>query len=442
MADDAWLVVGLGNPGPAYAGNRHNAGFLVLDLLAERVGGRFKAHKGRADVVEGRLAGQRVVLAKPKSLHERVRRAGGLRQRASSRCPVERLVVVHDELDVDYGVLRLKRGGGDGGHNGLKSITRSLGTKEYLRVRFGIGRPPGRQDPADFVLKDFGTVERKELPFHVDRAADAVEALLTGTARGGAEHLPRHRCVSREGPLAPAAAATTCRACPLRPRLSLCVNPCRPRSAARVAPGEVHDDERPQTSVPQQIGRRRLLRASPPARWCRAVPVVQVMRLRRPSPTACPLAVRHVHAQGHGAPLTRVLFTRSRARAGARGDERGDLALAAGDSDAAAASALRPLGPRGDVGKASRAGKVTAPARRGSATIQERARHARGMPDVPRACCWACPCRLLVDGRPASRPSRSSPGARSTQQPHHHGGGRRSSGAERAARSSTPEPAS
>ncbi|MCW2777588.1 MAG: peptidyl-tRNA hydrolase [Frankiales bacterium] len=180
MADDVWLVVGLGNPGPAYAGNRHNAGFLVLDLLAERVGGKYKAHKGRADVVEGRLAGQRVVLAKPKCY---MNESGGPVASVSGffKVPAERLVVVHDELDVDYGVLRLKRGGGDGGHNGLKSITRSLGSKEYLRVRFGIGRPPGRQDPADYVLKDFGSVEKKELPFHVDRAADAVEALLAGT---------------------------------------------------------------------------------------------------------------------------------------------------------------------------------------------------------------------------------------------------------------------
>ena len=177
--DDRWLVVGLGNPGPTYAGNRHNVGFMVLDLLGERVGGRFKAHKGRADVVEGRLAGRRVVLAKPKSY---MNESGGPVASVSGfyKVPVDRLVVVHDELDVPYGTLRLKRGGGDGGHNGLKSITRSLGSKEYLRVRFGIGRPPGRQDPADFVLKDFSAVERKELPFLVDRAADAVEALLTG----------------------------------------------------------------------------------------------------------------------------------------------------------------------------------------------------------------------------------------------------------------------
>ncbi|MDP9435769.1 MAG: aminoacyl-tRNA hydrolase [Actinomycetota bacterium] len=179
MADDVWLVVGLGNPGPTYAGNRHNAGFLVLDLLAERVGGRFKAHKGRTDVVEGRLAGQRVVLGKPKSY---MNESGGPVASVSGfyKVPVERLVVVHDELDLPYGTLRLKRGGGDGGHNGLKSITRSLGSKDYLRVRLGIDRPPGRQDPADYVLKDFSSVEKKELPLHVDRAADAVEALLTG----------------------------------------------------------------------------------------------------------------------------------------------------------------------------------------------------------------------------------------------------------------------
>ena len=179
MADDLILVVGLGNPGPGYAGNRHNAGFMVLDLLAERAGGRFKAHKGRADVVEGRLSGQRVVLAKPKCY---MNESGGPVASLHNffKVPAERIVVVHDELDIPYASLRLKLGGGDNGHNGLRSITSSLGTREYLRVRFGVGRPPGRQDPADFVLKDFSATERKELPFHVDRAADAVEALLTG----------------------------------------------------------------------------------------------------------------------------------------------------------------------------------------------------------------------------------------------------------------------
>jgi len=177
---EPWLVVGLGNPGPGYAATRHNAGFMVVDLLAERVGGRFKAHKGGAEVVEGRVAGQRVVLAKPKSF---MNLSGGPTAAAQNffKVPLEQIVVVHDELDIDYGLLRLKRGGGDGGHNGLKSISKSLGSKEYLRVRFGIGRPPGRQDPADFVLKPFSSPEAKELPLNVDRAADAVEALLTGS---------------------------------------------------------------------------------------------------------------------------------------------------------------------------------------------------------------------------------------------------------------------
>ena len=180
MADDLFLVVGLGNPGPTYAGNRHNAGFMVLDLLAERAGGRFKAHKGRADVVEGRLAGRRVVLAKPKSF---MNISGGpvASLRDFFKVPVERIIVVHDELDIPFGSLRLKQGGGDNGHNGLKSLTQSLGSKLYLRVRFGIGRPPGRQDPADFVLKDFSKVELRELPFLIDRAADSTEALLTGS---------------------------------------------------------------------------------------------------------------------------------------------------------------------------------------------------------------------------------------------------------------------
>lgn len=178
MGEDSWLVVGLGNPGPAYAGHRHNVGANVVDLLAQRVGGRFKAHKGRADVVEGRLAGARVVLAKPKSY---MNESGGPVSSVAGffKVPPERLVVVHDELDIPYGALRLKRGGGDNGHNGLRSIRSSLGTGDWLRVRVGIGRPPGRQDPADFVLKDFSAAERKDLDFHVDRAADAVEALLT-----------------------------------------------------------------------------------------------------------------------------------------------------------------------------------------------------------------------------------------------------------------------
>ncbi|QKW51997.1 aminoacyl-tRNA hydrolase [Streptomyces buecherae] len=179
--DGPWLVVGLGNPGPEYAANRHNVGFMVADLLAERVGGRFKAHKARAQVVEGRIgppgpANRRVVLAKPMSY---MNLSGGPTAALSDfyKVPAARIIAVHDELDIDYGALRLKCGGGDNGHNGLKSLTKSFGP-DYFRVRFGIGRPPGRMDVAAFVLKDFSSTERKELDYFVDRAADAVEALI------------------------------------------------------------------------------------------------------------------------------------------------------------------------------------------------------------------------------------------------------------------------
>jgi PTH1 family peptidyl-tRNA hydrolase len=177
MAEDRHLVIGLGNPGARYAATRHNVGFLVVDLLAERLGARFKAHKGRADVVEARLGGVPVVLAKPRSY---MNDSGGpvVAVARFYKVPIDRIAVVHDDLDLPYGALRLKLGGGDGGHNGLRSATASLGTNEYLRVRFGIGRPPGRQDPADFVLREFTADERKDLAFHVDRAADAVEALV------------------------------------------------------------------------------------------------------------------------------------------------------------------------------------------------------------------------------------------------------------------------
>jgi len=179
--DDTWLVVGLGNPGPSYAANRHNVGHMVLDVLAGRVGGLFKAHRrARSDVLEGRLGGvpgQRVVLAKPRAY---VNESGGPVSALLGYYDIRpgRMVVVHDELDIPYGTLRVKLGGGDNGHNGLKSIRRSIGTGDYHRVRFGIGRPPGRQDPAAFVLRDFSTAERKELDWAVDRAADCVESLV------------------------------------------------------------------------------------------------------------------------------------------------------------------------------------------------------------------------------------------------------------------------
>jgi PTH1 family peptidyl-tRNA hydrolase len=178
MAEQRWLVVGLGNPGPSYAGHRHNVGFHVLDVLAGRMGGRFKAHKGRADVVEGRLESHPCVLAKPKSY---MNLSGGptAAMRDFYKVPVERIIVVHDELDIPFGTLRLKQGGGDNGHNGLRSITQALGSRDYLRVRFGIGRPPGRMEAADFVLRDFGSAERKELPVLLELAADAVNSIMS-----------------------------------------------------------------------------------------------------------------------------------------------------------------------------------------------------------------------------------------------------------------------
>ncbi|MEU5363434.1 aminoacyl-tRNA hydrolase [Streptomyces sp. NPDC005925] len=177
-----WLIVGLGNPGPEYARNRHNVGFMVADLLAERAGGRFKrAGKAQAQVVEGRIGvpgpgGRRVIVAKPMSfMNLSGGPVGALRD--FYKVPPARVVAVHDELDIDYGSLRLKLGGGDNGHNGLKSMTKVMGP-DYHRVRFGIGRPPGRMPVADFVLRDFSSAERKELDYFVDRAADAVESLV------------------------------------------------------------------------------------------------------------------------------------------------------------------------------------------------------------------------------------------------------------------------
>ena len=180
-ADAPWLVVGLGNPGREYAGNRHNVGFRVAELLASRVGVRFGRHRRAvADVAEGRLTvgGPRLVLAKPLTF---MNLAGGPVAALAQfyKVPLAHVVAIHDELDVEYGRVRAKCGGGEGGHNGLRSMSKSLGSKDYLRVRFGIGRPPGRQDPADFVLSDFSSTERKELEFLVDRAADVVEAVVT-----------------------------------------------------------------------------------------------------------------------------------------------------------------------------------------------------------------------------------------------------------------------
>ena len=151
---------------------------MVTALLADRVGARFKAHRSGGDVAEGRLADVPVTLARPRSyMNLSGKPVAALT--AFYKVPPDRLVVIHDELDVPFGTLRLKLGGGDNGHNGLKSMRASLGTGDFYRVRAGIGRPPGRMDVADFVLKDFSSTERKELDWFVDRSADAVEALLT-----------------------------------------------------------------------------------------------------------------------------------------------------------------------------------------------------------------------------------------------------------------------
>ena len=180
---DTWLVVGLGNPGPAYAGHRHNVGYLVVDELARRRGGGLRAHKsGRADVLEGRLAppgtpAPKVVLGRARGY---MNESGGAVSTLVKFYGVEpgHVVAIHDELDIAFDTLRIKLGGGDNGHNGLRSLRASLGTGDFYRVRVGIGRPPGRQDPADFVLSNYSATERKVLPFQVDKAADAVECLI------------------------------------------------------------------------------------------------------------------------------------------------------------------------------------------------------------------------------------------------------------------------
>lgn len=176
--DGRWLVAGLGNPGPRYAGNRHNVGHMVADALASRQGERWKGHKAHVDVAETRISGISAVLAKPRSY---MNLSGGPVAGVSGffSVPIERVVVVHDDLDLPFGALKLKRGGGAGGHNGLRSVTKSLSSPDYIRVRFGVGRPPGRMEAADYVLRDFSTAERKELDVAVERAADAVETILT-----------------------------------------------------------------------------------------------------------------------------------------------------------------------------------------------------------------------------------------------------------------------
>lgn len=179
MSEAPWLIVGLGNPGPQYETTRHNIGALCADVLAERINSKFsKSSRLRSDVAEGRFGQTRVVIAKP---HSFMNESGGPTKSLINyyKVPLEQVVVLHDELDIDFATQRYKFGGGDNGHNGLKSIRSALGTGDFVRVRLGIGRPPGRQDPADFVLKPFSGAERTALGDFFDVAADGIEALVT-----------------------------------------------------------------------------------------------------------------------------------------------------------------------------------------------------------------------------------------------------------------------
>ncbi|MVA76651.1 aminoacyl-tRNA hydrolase [Auraticoccus sp. F435] len=183
-----WLVVGLGNPGPTYAMNRHNVGFMVVDELARRASATFAAPRGmRADVATTRYAAgtlgglgadaDKVLLVKPRTF---MNDTGAAVQKLSAFHGVDpaHVVAVHDELDLDPGRLRLKVGGGDNGHNGLKSIRAHLRTGDFARVRVGVGRPPGRMEVQAFLLSDFAAGQRADLAVDVSRAADAVEVLL------------------------------------------------------------------------------------------------------------------------------------------------------------------------------------------------------------------------------------------------------------------------
>ncbi|SFI23698.1 MULTISPECIES: aminoacyl-tRNA hydrolase [Microbacterium] len=191
---DTWLVVGLGNPGPRYEMTRHNVGQMVVDELAARRSETLRAHKANARVAETwlRPGAAKIVLAKPNSF---MNVSGGPVSALASfyGVPAERVVVIHDELDIPFDSLKLKVGGGHGGHNGVRDVAKALGTADFPRVRVGIGRPPGRQDPADWVLDAFGGSERKDLPLVLSDAADAVEQLIAEglVAAQQKHHAPR-----------------------------------------------------------------------------------------------------------------------------------------------------------------------------------------------------------------------------------------------------------
>ena len=176
-----WLVVGLGNPGDEYAATRHNVGQMVIDQLARGHKLKLSSHKSRCYIAAYKLGvgidSQSIILAKSKSY---MNETGGPVKALASFYSVEpaKIIVLHDELDIGYAAIRAKLAGGDNGHNGLKSLTSSFGTAEYFRIRLGIGRPMGEQDPADFVLKQFSKEEKKSLEEFIDRGADCVEFLI------------------------------------------------------------------------------------------------------------------------------------------------------------------------------------------------------------------------------------------------------------------------
>ena len=176
-----WLVVGLGNPGDEYAATRHNVGQMVIDHLAKRHNVKLSTHKSRTDIAAYKLGigvdAHSVILAKSKSY---MNESGGPIKALASFYSVEptKIIVLHDELDIPYAAIRTKVAGGDNGHNGLKSLTSSFGTADYFRVRLGIGRPMGQQDPGDFVLKQFSKEEKKSIDEFIDRGADCVEFLI------------------------------------------------------------------------------------------------------------------------------------------------------------------------------------------------------------------------------------------------------------------------
>lgn len=180
---ERWVLLGLGNPGREYEATRHNAGAIVAGILADRAGGRFKSHKSGCLIAQGSLAGERVVVARPTSF---MNDSGRPTRKLLDwyKTPVSRLIVIHDEIDIPFGEIRLKDGGGTAGHNGLRSLVSHLGTNEFVRVRFGVSRPRGRDATVGHVLDRFSGSERKELPDLLESAADAAERIVeVGTER-------------------------------------------------------------------------------------------------------------------------------------------------------------------------------------------------------------------------------------------------------------------